>query len=648
MYVVISEARSDEERDAVYRFRYRVLHDVLGVRTPGMKPAAQQVCDRLDDVGYHLQATDRATGEIVGVARGNVVVGLEWFDDALRSALKLDDLVEVYGLGNVAHTSWTLVDPSVRALTVGSLLSSAMYGWCLERGFEVLTTIVEPTTVALYEQLGFVQVGAPFLMEGEGTRVPLAMRVRDRERLEQVESPFLHQLSQRPEAPPPRALNKVYERVESRRVTPRDRSALWTGCARAWSSAPTGGLFDGLKDQEIASCFFDYPVLDLPAGARLQEAGHPQAGFGVLLEGELGVVIGSGRYVDMVLAGELCDVVDGTAHAVVSLVAVVNSKVLWLPDDVEERLHRASPGVAREFMSNMRRQLTRKLRTTTVQFVRHFHAGSTAVEPVSDLRSFDRPDDELQQIMDHARLSAAVEFEALANTGLAGCSTIVDLGSGSGATTTMLADRFPKAQVIGIEADDALRAQAEELAADLGMSDRCRFLAAAPDSVPLADGVVDACYARMLMQHTAKGDAVIAEARRLLRADGLLVVVDVDEGGVVLHPEPDGLDEFVARSWSAQATLGGDRRIGRRLPGMLRAASFDNVRVDAVVFDSTHHGVAPVLDLAFGAKAALLKQAGRWTDGDDRLAAHLAAMPDMDEAWAMAPILVIRGRKSDG
>lgn len=647
MYTVISEARSDEERDAVYRFRYRVLHDVLGVRVPGMDAAKQQVTERLDDVAYHLQATDRATGEIVGVARGNVVVGLDWFEPSLRAALKLDVLVEVYGVGGVAHTSFTLVDPSVRALTVGSLLSSAIYGWCLERGFEVLTTSVEPAAVALYQQLGFVQVGPPVLIEEKGTRIPMAMRVWDAKHLEKVESPFLHRLYENSrKAPPVPALNEVFPGIEERSVAPRDRSALWTGCARAWSSAPSGGVFDGLTDEEVASSFFDYPVLNLPAGARLQEAGHPQAGFGVLLEGELGVVIGSGRYVDMVLAGELCDVVDGTAHAVVSLVAVVDSKVLWLPEDVETRLHRASPGVAREFMRNMRKQLTRKLRTTTVQFVRHFHAGSTAVEPASELRSFDRPDTELQQIMDHARLSAAVEFDALSKLGLETCATIVDLGSGSGATTTMLADRFPKAQLIGIEPDDALRAQAEELASDLGMSDRCRFLAAAPDAVPLADGVVDACYTRMLMQHTAKGDAVIAEAKRLLRPEGLLVMVDVDEGGVVLHPEPEGLDEFVERSWSAQATLGGDRRIGRRLPGMLRAAAFQEVRVDAVVFDSTHHGIAPVLDLAFGAKTALLKQSGRWTESDNRLAAHLEAMPDMDEAWAMAPILVIRGRKT--
>jgi ubiquinone/menaquinone biosynthesis C-methylase UbiE len=98
--------------------------------------------------------------------------------------------------------------------------------------------------------------------------------------------------------------------------------------------------------------------------------------------------------------------------------------------------------------------------------------------------------------------------------------TLLDLGCGTGYWLDGYATEA--ADVIGVEPDPNL--------VDLARSRtrQARILAGSAEHLPLPDATVDVVHARFAYFFPPGCDAGLAEARRVLRADGCLVVVDND------------------------------------------------------------------------------------------------------------------------
>jgi SAM-dependent methyltransferase len=177
---------------------------------------------------------------------------------------------------------------------------------------------------------------------------------------------------------------------------------------------------------------------------------------------------------------------------------------------------------------------------------------------------------EIDRLEAQAELSCAEELRVLRESGVSGSGLLLELGAGSGAVTRRLRAAMPDATIIALDIDETLLRHARDAGATLMVGDAARL--------PLRDGCADAVLLRYALQHIADPGPMLAEAGRVLRPAGRVVIIEVDSGcwGLAdpVYPELAGMHAKVA---AAQRAAGGDRAIGRRLTRLLRDAGFDQV-----------------------------------------------------------------------
>lgn len=96
---------------------------------------------------------------------------------------------------------------------------------------------------------------------------------------------------------------------------------------------------------------------------------------------------------------------------------------------------------------------------------------------------------------------------------------ILDLGCGTGRFSAALATRF-QARVIGIDPSERMLARAREKR----RGGRVHYGRGSAEAIPIADASVDMIFVSMSFHHFHDPDAAAGECRRVLRADGRLVI----------------------------------------------------------------------------------------------------------------------------
>jgi len=212
---------------------------------------------------------------------------------------------------------------------------------------------------------------------------------------------------------------------------------------------------------------------------------------------------------------------------------------------------------------------------------------------------------ELPRLEQQVRVVQQLEEPRLDSLQLAADAMVVDLGCGPGFMSRTLAARVPRGQVVGVDTSPDLLAHARELFTRQGL-DNGTFLEGLAHQLPLEPGSVDLVYARFLFQHLSNPGEVLQEAKRVLRPGGWMMVLDTDDGSLLVHPEPEGLGRLLDASRRSQARVGGDRLVGRKLRMMLMDAGFDEVRLDLQPFTSDMVGMHTFLDITLGYKQQII------------------------------------------
>jgi ubiquinone/menaquinone biosynthesis C-methylase UbiE len=164
----------------------------------------------------------------------------------------------------------------------------------------------------------------------------------------------------------------------------------------------------------------------------------------------------------------------------------------------------------------------------------------------------------------------------------------LDIGTGTGRLLELVAARADRA--FGVDASRDMLALARARFAEYGVADRCAVRQADMYRLPLPDGGFDVVALQMVLHYAEDPAAALAEASRVLRPDGLLVVVDLEAHGRAellerhAHRWP-GFDDAALAGWfgaagcaplptrSVEGTLPVRLWPARRMPGRVSAPS---------------------------------------------------------------------------
>jgi SAM-dependent methyltransferase len=150
---------------------------------------------------------------------------------------------------------------------------------------------------------------------------------------------------------------------------------------------------------------------------------------------------------------------------------------------------------------------------------------------------------------------------------------VIDVGCGTGTLAAMLAEADLDIEVHGFDGDETVLEQAREKA--VPHADRVSFERALAGELPVKSGSVDVVSVSLLLHHLTSASklAALAEARRVLRRSGRLVIADWG------RPH----DPLTRAGFLALQLLDGfentsDHAAGR-LPSMIEQTGFSSVRI---------------------------------------------------------------------
>lgn len=125
----------------------------------------------------------------------------------------------------------------------------------------------------------------------------------------------------------------------------------------------------------------------------------------------------------------------------------------------------------------------------------------------------------------------------------------LDLGCGTGVTTRLLHAASPDVHTVGVDHSDTLIEAARQFAREAGLEARSTYQVASVEALPFEDRSFDRVVADTLLAHVPDAERVLAEACRVLRPGGMLVVFDGDYGSLAFTGPDERLGEEIVQAF---------------------------------------------------------------------------------------------------
>ncbi len=180
-------AGSEEERNAVYAFRYRVYVEELQLSPPEADHARRQLRDPLDDVGiaFAIWRDDRVVGSLRTVHLADLADPRMLIDK-----FELGPALAGFAAGAIVTTSRFMLDPKVRHGRAIYDMMEAAYQDAMRRGVRLNYGDCSPHLLPFYEHLGYRRYTRAYNDTSYGYKLPILMLTRDHAWFERVGSPL--------------------------------------------------------------------------------------------------------------------------------------------------------------------------------------------------------------------------------------------------------------------------------------------------------------------------------------------------------------------------------------------------------------------------------------------------------------------------
>ena len=549
----IGFATTPEERERIFRFRYRIYVEEMGKRPSYADHNKKILTDEMDNesaaIGYAADGD-----EIVATIRWNQgAVGK--IPETWRSIYALNRFSR-YSPDAFGFSSRLMLAPEWRGSLVLNSLLAALYRRGREAGALFDFINCSPSLIELYEQLGYRRYTDGFMDDDVGYRVPMVLVLDDAEHMRAVHSPFMRLPAPRPFDPsvPAWFLKEFAVQVGmvNRRLV--DTDEFWRILEEKLRRVPTEGipLFEGLSTDEAQRFLNSGIILKCRAGDAILRRGDVGNEMFVVLSGLVEVrqevsgrqaalaVFGPGQ-----VFGEMAFLSKRprTAH----VVAVEDVEVLVLNQAFLKKAMKGYPDITARVLLNLSLVLCDRLRISTINWVELLGAGAS--EPVSAspapvvaeagsyaFGTFNQNEVELARLQKQAQTAAGLERAMLEKAGLRPGMRVLDLACGPGVITTLLARICQPGRVTGVDLSPDLLREARLFVDSQGL-ENVELKEGNVYALDLAQGEYDFVYARFLFQHLEKPALALENILKVLKPGGILCVADVDDGWLTLYPE---------------------------------------------------------------------------------------------------------------
>lgn len=202
-------------------------------------------------------------------------------------------------------------------------------------------------------------------------------------------------------------------------------------------------------------------------------------------------------------------------------------------------------------------------------------------------------DKEIERLKGQVELFWNKELKHYVEFGLRDGISIVELGSGPGFVTVKIAEMFPNIKITALEIEPLLVDYAKRYMAEKGLA-QCEVVEGSILNTGFADNSFDMAITRLVLEHLPDPLSAVREVLRILKPGGKAIFVDNDfELHIMTYPQIPELRDLYDAYCKSRYSEGGNPKIGRELPGILKVAGFQNVDFEIISAHSDIIGEEP-------------------------------------------------------
>jgi len=371
MALTVRRADTPGEREAIFRFRYRVYVEELSM-TEDADHTGKRLLDDYDEYAVSHAVFD--DDKIMGSLR--VIHPADMPDPkSLIAKFQMDAAIEAMGLGGICTTSRFILDPSLRHGKIIFRLMQSAYREAAARGALLNYGDCSPHLLPFYEHLGYRRYTEGYNDTAYGFKVPILMLMGDQEYFEKVRSPLRRLANEAPDNARGRnwftSNYPDYLNLESAAFLEDD--VFFDLLSERVSGDPLHKviLLDGLSREEAQKFLSSATMIELASGDLIMRQGDRDDTLYVLLSGLAEVFSdgSSGPPLYILGPGDTFGEI-GFLTAVprtASVVARKDSRALLLSAEFMERFIGQEPAIGAKVMLNLAREIAGRLAVATSQ-----------------------------------------------------------------------------------------------------------------------------------------------------------------------------------------------------------------------------------------------------------------------------------------
>ena len=178
------------------------------------------------------------------------------------------------------------------------------------------------------------------------------------------------------------------------------------------------------------------------------------------------------------------------------------------------------------------------------------------------------------------------ESSIFQNVDFSDAKNLVEIGSGVGAQTEILLERYPTLHIECVDASlEQIKAAKKKLSERKEFQGRYHIQQGDALKLPFPNDTFDAAFVCWLLEHVQNPVEALQEARRVLKLNGTIFCNEVFNATFYMHPYSPATLKFWFEFNDHQWNLKGDPFVGGKLANYLLKAGFQEIETKVI----THH-----------------------------------------------------------